>query len=87
MPLLLTLEKVTSVKVEAIMQKDGLFIPMNHILAKIPAQRIMVNIEILEPEGDAVSDVLDMLIGICETGISDAAEHHDARIYGRHISP
>ena len=68
-------------KVEAIKHKDGLFIPMNEFLAKIPAQRMVVNIEILEPIQEGDYDALDQLVGLCETGIADASVHHDKRIY------
>jgi len=72
---------VITMKVEAIKQKDGLFIPMNDVFAKISAQRMMVNIEILEPvredAQEGAYDALDQLVGICETGVTDAAQHHD----------
>ncbi len=74
-------------KVEAIRQKDGLFIPMNEFLAKIPAQRMFVDIEILEPIQAGDYDALDQLVGLCETGIADASVHHDTRIYTRNEQP
>jgi hypothetical protein len=74
-------------KVEAIKQKDGLFIPMNEFLAKIPAQRMFVDIEILEPIQAGDYDALDQLVGLCETGIADASVHHDTRIYTRNEQP
>lgn len=69
-------------RVEAIMQEDGLFIPMNDALAKIPRQRLFVEIKVLEDVRENTYDALDQLVGICETGISNASVDHDDRIYG-----
>ena len=70
-------------KVEAFKQGNGLFIPMNELLEKIPAERVVLNIEFLEPLHvggyDAGGyDALDQLLGLCETGIADASAHHDS---------
>jgi len=73
-------------KVEAIKQEDGLFIPMNAVFANIPAQRMLVDIEILDPIQNGAYDALDQLIGICETGVTEASHDHDARIYGGNIA-
>ena len=73
-------------KVEAIKQEDGLLIPMNEVFANIQAQRMMVDIEILDPVQEGAYDALDQLIGICETGITDASQAHDARVYQRNTT-
>jgi hypothetical protein len=74
-------------RVEAIKKEDGLFIPMNAFLAKIPAKRMLVDIEFLEPLQAIDYDALDQLVGLCETGIADASVHHDTRIYTRNERP
>lgn len=79
-------ERVMCMKVEAIKQKDGLFIPMNEVFANIPAQRMLVDIEILDPVQEGAYDALDQMIGICETGITDASHDHDSRIYRRNTA-
>lgn len=70
-------------KVEAFKQGNGLFIPMNELLEKIPDERVVLNIEFLEPLHGGDYDALDQLVGLCETGIADASAHHDSRIYTR----
>ena len=70
-------------KVEAFKRGNGLFIPMNEFLTKIPAERVVLNIEFLEPLHVGDYDALDQLVGLCETGIADASVHHDSRIYTR----
>ena len=70
-------------KVEAFKQGDGLFIPMKEFTEKIPAERVVLNIEFLEPLHVGGYDALDQLVGLCETGIADASACHDSRIYTR----
>jgi len=49
----------------------------------IQNDRILLEIEILDPCDAENYTALDGLIGICETKRTDASVNHDAIIYGR----
>jgi len=70
-------------KVEAVKRKDGLFIPMIEMFRKIDRDKILLDIEIIEPEQADEYEVLDQLVGLCTTERADASVNHDAIIYGR----
>jgi len=69
-------------KVEAIKVEKGFLIPFNEALEKIKADKILIEVEIIEPnkleEGYAI---LDELVGFCESNRTDASVNHDAIIY------
>lgn len=69
-------------KVEALKVENGFLIPFNKTLEKIKQGKILLEIEIIEPEkvdqGDAI---LDELVGFCESNRSDASVNHDTIIY------
>jgi len=69
-------------KVEAIKVEDGFLIPFNETLEKIKQDKILLEIEIIEPdkleEGYAI---LDELVGFCESNRTDASINHDKIIY------
>jgi hypothetical protein len=68
-------------RVEAIKKKDGLFIPMRDSLRGINQEKILLDIEIVDPTQDDAYEALDQLIGLCATGRTDASLNHDAIIY------
>ncbi|MEW5766151.1 MAG: hypothetical protein AB1797_00790 [bacterium] len=71
-------------KVEAIKQEDGLYIPMIDIVKTMPQQKIWVDIEVIEPpeETDGYA-LLDQIIGLCHTDREDASVNHDKILYTR----
>lgn len=73
-------------KVEAIKQENGVFIPMNDMFRAIPSEKMLLDIEILEPGETNEYAVFDQLIGICETGKTDASVNHDTILYTRRTS-
>ena len=70
-------------KVEAIRQSDGFLISMNETFKGITKDRILLEVEILEPELSSEYQALDQLIGLCETGKTDASLQHDRILYTR----
>ena len=68
-------------RVEAIKKKNGLFIPMTGPLREIHQEKILLDIEIVEPIRDDAYEALDQLIGLCATNRTDASLNHDAIIY------
>lgn len=73
-------------KVEAIKQENGVFIPMNDMFRAIPHGKMLLDVEILEPDETDEYAVFDQLVGICETGKTDASINHDTILYKRKIS-
>ena len=69
-------------KIEAITVEDGFRIQFNETLEKIKQDKILLDIEIVEPdkleEGYAI---LDELVGFCESNRTDASINHDTIIY------
>ena len=70
-------------KVEAQKRAGGLFIPMNDALQSVKQDRILLDIQILDPDTAADYSALDQLVGLCETGRTNASIKHDQQIYGR----
>ena len=68
-------------RVEAIKIKNGLFIPMSDSLREIHQEKILLDIEIVDPMQDDAYEALDQLIGLCATKRTDASLNHDAIIY------
>ncbi|MCI0495584.1 hypothetical protein L0Z72_11330 [candidate division KSB1 bacterium] len=69
-------------KVEAIKMENGLLIPFNKTLEKIKQAKILLEIEIIEPEKvDQGYAILDELVGFCESEQTDASIKHDKIIY------
>jgi hypothetical protein len=69
-------------RVEAIKTENGLFIPMSDSFREIHQEKILLDIEIVEPLQDDAYEALDQLIGLCATKRTDASLNHDAIIYG-----
>lgn len=67
-------------KTEAIKVENGFLIPMNDILERIKNDRIIVELEIVDPPEIDYS-ALDDIVGLCETNKSDASVGHDRIIY------
>ena len=70
-------------RVEAIRTDDGLLIPMQDGLKDLDRETVLLDIQIVEPEREADYAPLDRLVGLCETGRTDASVNHDTIIYGR----
>ena len=70
-------------RVEAIKQHDGILIPMNEAFRNIRYEKLLLDVQIVEPVEQDDYAILDELIGICETERSDASVHHNAIIYGK----
>ena len=69
-------------KVEALKVENGFLIPFNKTLEKIKQNRILLEVEIIEPEKlDRGYAILDELVGFCESNRSDASVKHDTIIY------
>jgi hypothetical protein len=69
-------------KVEAIKMENGFLIPFNKTLEKIKQAKILLEIEIIEPEKvDQGYAILDELVGFCESERTDASIKHDKIIY------
>jgi hypothetical protein len=69
-------------KVEAIKMENGFLIPFNKTLEKIKQAKILLEIEIIEPEQvDQGYAILDELVGFCESERTDASIMHDKIIY------
>lgn len=69
-------------KVEAIKVDKGFLIPFNKVLKKIKKDRILMEIEIIEPEKIKQGyDILDELVGLYESKNSNASINHDEIIY------
>ncbi|MBI1923126.1 hypothetical protein HYR99_02635 [Candidatus Poribacteria bacterium] len=69
-------------KVEAIKVENGFLIPFNDMLEKIGKDKILLEVEILEPNQlEAGYAILDELVGFCESNRTDASVNHDAVIY------
>lgn len=69
-------------KVEAIKVENGFLIPFNKKLEKIKQNRILLEVEIIEPEKiDQGYAILDELVGFCESEQTDASVKHDKIIY------
>ena len=68
-------------RVEAIKKKNGIFIPMSDSLREIHQEKILLDIEIVEPIQDDAYEALDQLIGLCATKRTDASLNHNAIIY------
>jgi len=71
-------------RVEAIKVAEGFLIPFGDALPKLPQEKIVLNIEIVEPlPPEAGYSALDQLVGLCDTQVSTASVEHDQRIYHR----
>jgi len=69
-------------KLEAIKTENGFFIPMNDILSRIREKKIVVEFQIVESYEKNDYSSLDQIIGLCETGKTDASVSHDRIVYG-----
>lgn len=73
-------------KVEAIKREDGVWLPMLDVFKHIHHKTIWLEVEILESAEQSHTEeyaALDSLIGLCETGRTDASTQHDAIIYAK----
>jgi hypothetical protein len=71
-------------RVEAIKVDNGFLIPLSQGFQDITQDRILLEVEIIDPEqADEGYAALDEIIGCCETGNPYASVQHDQLIYGR----
>ena len=69
-------------KVEALKVENGFLIPFNKTLEKIKQEKILLELEIIEPEKvDQGYAILDELVGFCESDRTDASIYHNRIIY------
>ncbi|MCP4701809.1 MAG: hypothetical protein GY862_33860 [Gammaproteobacteria bacterium] len=68
-------------KVEAKKTADGLLIPMLDVFKSIGREKILLEVKIIDAVETIDYSPLDWLIGLCETGKTDASVEHDAVIY------
>jgi len=62
--------------------KNGFLIPFNKTLEKIKQDRILLKVEIIEPEKlDEGYAILDELVGFCKSDRTEANVNHDRIIY------
>ena len=59
---------------------------MLDVFRNIKHNTILLEVEILEPLQTDDYSALDQLVGICETGHTDASVNHDTHIYERRNS-
>ena len=69
-------------RVKAIKVNKGILIPYQEGLKDVPSDQLVLDIELVDdaPE-DSDYDALDEIVGLCETGDSEASVEHDQRIY------
>lgn len=79
-------EAVVRLRVEAIKVEQGFLIPFADGLTNVPFEKILLDIEVVEPAllEDSYA-ALDDLVGLVETGDTTASVEHDRRIYRRDI--
>ncbi|HEX3047985.1 MAG TPA: addiction module protein [Bacillota bacterium] len=66
-------------KVEAVKVEDGFLIPFNGSLGQIKDDKILLDIEIIEPDQFAEGyAILDKMVGFCESSQTDALVNHEA---------
>ena len=71
-------------RVEATKVADGFLIPFTEGLQDLPNEKIVLDIELVEPPSEEPDyTALDQLVGLCETGDTNASIEHDRRIYRR----
>lgn len=69
--------------VEAVKTENGFIIPLTHELRNIKNDRIVLDVKIVKQEKEEeIYAPLDEMIGMCESGRSDASVNHDKIIYG-----
>ena len=68
-------------RVEATKTADGLLIPMIDELRRIDRDRILLDVEFVEPDEPADYSALDRLVGLCESGREGASVNHDKAVY------
>ncbi len=73
-------------RVEATKTVDGLLIPMVDELRSIDGDRIVLEVQLVEPGEVDDYSALDRLVGMCESGRTDASVNHDKIIYGTEAS-
>lgn len=61
---------------------QGLLIPMVEEFERLDGNSILLEVEVIGPENSADYSALDRLVGLCESGRSDASVNHDGR-FGR----
>ncbi len=73
-------------RVEARKTVDGLLIPMVDEFRRIDRDRIVLEVELVDPGESDDYSALDRLVGLCESGRTDASVNHDKIIYGTEVS-
>ncbi len=69
-------------RVEATKTAYGLLIPMVDEFRHIDSDRIVLDIEFVDADESDDFSALDRLVGLCESGRTDASVNHDEIIYG-----
>jgi len=70
-------------RVEAIKVPEGFLIPVSEGFRGVTQDRTLLEVEIIDPaKAEEGYEVLDQLMGICETGDTSASVEHDRRVYG-----
>ncbi len=68
-------------RVEATKTADGFLIPMIDELRRIDSDRVVLEIELVDPDESDDYSALDRLVGLCESGRTDASVNHDKILY------
>lgn len=70
--------------VEALKLENGFLIPRIGIFEKLTQDKIWLKVELVAPPS-AEEDyaALDQIIGLCNTGKTDASVNHDQILYGK----
>ncbi len=70
-------------KIEAVKVDNGFLIPFNEAFEKISEDKILIEFEVIQRNKlDAGYDILDGLVGFCESNRTDASVNHDTLLYG-----
>ncbi len=71
-------------QVEALKLENGFLIPRVGILEKLTQDRIWLRVEVIaHPDAGDEYSALDQIVGLCNTGRTDASVNHDQILYGK----
>lgn len=69
-------------RVQALKIEDGFLIPLTGEFKRIKHDKVLLEIEIVDQNKvDVDYSAIDQLVGLCETGKTDASVNHDRIIY------
>ena len=70
-------------RVQALKIENGFLIPLIGEFKRIKQDRVLLEVEIVDQNIVEVDySAIDQLVGLCETGKTDASVNHDRIIYG-----